>query len=130
MLLGRRGECTRVDSLLDGARAGRSAALLLRGEAGIGKTSLLRYAVERAARMRVLETRGVEFESNLPFAGLPELLRRVLGRIDDPPDSRAGALRGALALGPPAAGDRFAVYAATLSLLAAAAEREPVLVVV
>jgi DNA-binding CsgD family transcriptional regulator len=80
--------------------------------------------------MRVLETRGVEFESNLPFAGLSELLRPVLRQIDALPDSQAAALRGALALGPPASGDRFAVYAATLSLLAAAAEDEPVLVVV
>jgi tetratricopeptide (TPR) repeat protein len=128
-VIGRVSECARIDLLLDAARRGRSGALVLRGEAGIGKSILLRYAADRAAEMRVLETRGVESESELPFASLSELLRLSLDQLDSLPKAQAGALRGALALGPSEASDRFAVYTAVLSLLAATAETTPVLCV-
>ena len=125
--VGRTTECARIDLLLDTARRGCSGALVLRGEAGIGKSVLLRYATEHATGMTVLEARGVESESELPFASLSELLRPFLGEIDSLPKAQSAALRGALALGPSEATDRFAVYTAVLSLLAAAAEDAPVL---
>ncbi|MBD0329555.1 MAG: AAA family ATPase [Thermoleophilia bacterium] len=130
MIVGREAECARIDRLLDEARAARSAALLVRGEPGIGKTALCEYAEERADGMAVLRARGVVAESELAFAGLADLLKPVLDRLDAIPEPQAAAIAGALALGPPAAGDRFTVCAATLSLLATVAEHEPVLVVV
>src|SRR5215208_5653299 len=130
MLVGRPGECARVDLLLEAARHGRSGALVVRGEPGIGKSALLLYAAQQAKDMRVLEMRGVESEPENPFAGLSDLFRPVLDRIDALPPTQAAALRGALALGPPTSGDRFAVYAATLGLLAEAAEETPLLALV
>ena len=64
-LCGRRNECARLDGLLAGARAGRSAALVMRGEAGVGKTALLEYVAESAADLRVLRVAGVESEMEL-----------------------------------------------------------------
>jgi DNA-binding CsgD family transcriptional regulator len=118
MLLGREAECARIDALLDAARGGASAALMIRGDPGIGKSALLQAAVRRADGMRVVRARGVESESELTFAGLADLLAPLLDRLDGLPPAQSAALAGALALGPPAAPDRFAVYAATLSLLA------------
>jgi DNA-binding CsgD family transcriptional regulator len=125
MLLGREEERLALDRLLDEARAGRSGALALVGEAGIGKTALLEYAVGQAAGMRVLRARGIESEAEVPFAGLSELLRPALRAIERIPPPQAQALAGALALGPASARDRFAVGAATLSLLTAHAEEGP-----
>lgn len=130
MLLGRAAECARIDDLLEVARGGGSGALVVAGEPGIGKTALLEYATGRAGGMRVLRTRGSAAEEALPFAGLLGLLRPVLDRIDALPPSLGAALRGALAVGPPTTGDRFAIYAATLALLAEAADDRPVLLVV
>jgi DNA-binding CsgD family transcriptional regulator len=130
MLVGRAAECARIDRLLDSARQGRSGALVVVGEPGIGKTALLEHAVARAADMRVLATHGTKAEAELPFAGLLSVLRPVVDRIDALPAPQAAKLRGALALGPPATGDRFAVYAATLALLAEAADDKPVLIAV
>ena len=75
MLLGRAAECAQVDCLLTAARAGTSGTLLIRGDPGIGKTALLRYAAERAGQMTVLTARGIEAEADVPFSGLLELLR-------------------------------------------------------
>ena len=130
MLVGREQERTRLDSLIARARGGESAALLLHGEPGIGKTRLLEHAAATAADFKVLRARPLEAESELAFAGLSELLRPVLHLLDRIPGPQKAALSGALALGPSVPGDRFAVAAATLSLLAAAAEKSPVLVVV
>lgn len=130
MLFGRAMECGRIADLLDGARGGRSGVLVIRGDAGIGKSALLRHAVGGAEGMRVLSARGVELEAELPFAGLHELLGPALDRLDRIPRPQAEALAGALALGPPVPGDRFAVAAGTLSLLAALAEAAPVLAAV
>jgi ATP/maltotriose-dependent transcriptional regulator MalT len=130
MLLGREHETARMDRLLDGAREGRAGALVVRGEPGIGKTALLDYAADRAEGMTVLAARGIEAEAELPFAALADLLRPVLTSIERIPEAQAAALRAALALGPPAAGDRFTVCAAVLSLLAAAADESPVLVLI
>ena len=126
-LVGRDAERGRIDALLADARTGRSGVLVLRGEAGIGKSALLRYAVERAEGMTVLRSSGVESESELAFAALADFLRPALGRLSAIPEPQAAALAGALAIGPPIVGDRFAVCAATVGLLAALAETGPVL---
>ena len=130
VLVGRAADCREIEEMLDRARAGRGGALLLRGEAGIGKTALLQHAHRRAIGMTVLSARGIESESEIPFSGLSELLRPLLARIRGLPDRQAAALAGALALGPPTGDDPFAVAAATLSLIAAAAADGPVVAVV
>jgi DNA-binding CsgD family transcriptional regulator len=130
-LVGRHAECAAIDALLADARDERGGTLVLRGEAGVGKTALLEYARSSGAEaMSVLSARGVESEAQIPFSGLSELLRPALDRMSAIPDRQAAALAGALGLGPAAGGDRFGVAAATLSLLAAAAESRPLLVLV
>ncbi|MGE5689111.1 MAG: helix-turn-helix transcriptional regulator [Pseudomonadota bacterium] len=130
MLLGRERERQALGRLLDEARSGRSGVLVLVGEAGIGKSALLDHAAELAVAMRVLRARGVASEAQIPFAALFELLRPALGSLGAIPRPQAAALEGALALRPARAEDRFAVAAATLSLLAAYAEEQPLLVLV
>jgi DNA-binding CsgD family transcriptional regulator len=129
MLLGRELERARIDGLIDAARDGEGGSLALKGEAGIGKTALLAYAAESAGGMRVLHARGLEGEAPLAFRGLHDLLLPLADLLDRIPEPQADALRGALALGPEPATPQ-AVAAGTLSLLAAAAESEPLLVVV
>jgi DNA-binding CsgD family transcriptional regulator len=130
LFVGRRTERQVVSRILAASRRGRSEVLIVRGEAGIGKTALLRYAIGRAGAMRVLSARGVASESAIPFAGLSELLRPPLDQIDRLPGRQSSALAGALAIGPPSHADRFAVSVATLNLLSLAAESESVLVAV
>jgi DNA-binding CsgD family transcriptional regulator len=131
MLHGRQSECTRIDELLDAARAGRSGTLVLRGEAGIGKSALLRYAAERATGMRILRCIGTESESEFAFAAVHQLLHPVHDLIDAIPDRPRAALRGAFGLGPPTGdGDRFLISLAVLSVLAEAAEERPLLCLV
>src|SRR5690348_1226698 len=113
MLRGRDRERAHIGALLENAREGRSGTLVLRGDAGIGKSALLACAVEDADGLRVLRALGVESESELAFSALHELVRPILGHLDDLPAVQRDALRGALALGPPGQVDRFAVYAAT-----------------
>jgi DNA-binding CsgD family transcriptional regulator len=130
MLIGREGERRQLDALLEDARLGRGRALILRGSAGIGKTVLLDYAVQQASGFQVLRFTAVESEAELPFAGLQALFGRLLVRLPEIPEPQARALRAALALESIAKTNRLAVYAGALSLLGAAAERVPVLVVV
>ena len=111
--------------MLERARSGASATLGLIGEPGIGKTVLLDHAAERAAGMQVLRARGIESEAQIPFASLLELLRPTLSLLETIPSPQAVALEGALALRPGPAQERFAIGAATLSLLAAYAEHGP-----
>ncbi len=126
-LIGRSEEQGRLDALLDAARTGRSGGLVIRGEPGVGKTSLLDDAVANAGDFRVLRTLGTETESDLAFSGLLELLRPVLDRSAQLPGVQAAALEAALGGGGEV--DRFAVYAATLGILAAVAEERPLLCV-
>ena len=131
MLLGRDLERQRIDQALAQARSGISATLALAGEPGIGKTALLDYAAERATPgMQVLRARGIESEAQIPFGSLLELIRPALVLLGKIPEPQAEALESALALRPGGAHDRFAVGAATLSLLAAYAEQAPVAVLV
>ena len=117
-----------IDQALSDARSGRSHVLALVGEAGVGKSALLAYAEEQASGMNILRARGIQTEAQIPFAGLLELLRPALASLERIPHPQAVALEGALALRPSSAEDRFAIGAATLSLLAAYAEQSPLLV--
>ena len=129
-LVGRSAEIARIAAALEESRRGRGRALVLRGPPGIGKTALVEEGIGRADGFRVLRARCQETEAGLPFAALADLLRPVLDRLPAVPAPQRAALRAALALGPPAAPDRFASYAAALSLLGVVATDSPVLVVV
>ncbi|MGH2987535.1 MAG: AAA family ATPase [Solirubrobacterales bacterium] len=132
MLLGRGPELEQIGRLVADAREGRGGALLIVGEPGIGKTSVLAEAVASAGDLRVIEAEAIEAEANLPYALLGETVAPLLDGLSELPEPQADAVRAALALGPSpgVARDRFATCAAFLSLLTGAAEREPLLVVV
>jgi len=130
VLRGREDETALLCRLLEAARNGVSGVLVVRGEPGIGKTALLEFAVAAADDCRVLRARGLEPESEIAFAGLQELFGPVVAGLDDLAERQRAVLAGALALGPPVAGDPLAVRAATLGLLAVAAEDGPMLAVV
>src|SRR5262245_23886542 len=86
---------------------GRSGALVLRGEAGIGKTALLDYAAEHAESMTVVRALGVESEAQLEFSGLLELCWPLRDALDELPEHQAGVLRSALGIAPAEEHDRF-----------------------
>lgn len=129
MLIGREHEQRTIDRLVSGARIGASGALAITGEPGVGKTALLRWAEGRLDGFRVLRATGTEPEREVPFAGLLAVLRPALGLLDTIARPQANALSAALAMREGSAGDRFAVGAATLSLLCRYAEESPVAVV-
>jgi DNA-binding CsgD family transcriptional regulator len=130
VLYGRDDERARIGALLDAARSSRSGVLVVRGEPGIGKTALLEDARERATDMHVLVARGIESESELPFAGLHQLVRPALDRVEHLPGPQAHALRAALGLAERAGEDRFLTSVACLTLLADLADRRPVVCLV
>jgi len=136
MIVSRATELSRLDAVLAGLAAGQGEALVLHGEAGIGKTTLLGALAERAGgTVTVVRAGGAETEAELAFSALADLLEPVLGDLAALPAPQAAALRGALALGPPvtgapAPGDRLAVCVAALGVLRAAGRRRPVLAVV
>ena len=129
-LIDRRPEKQALDSLLDSVRAGLSGALVLRGEPGVGKSTLLDYAVERAADLQIVRTVAVQSETTLGFAAVHQLLLPILHLVDRLPEPQQRALGVAFGLvsGPPA--DPFLVGLAVLTLLSDAAEARPVLCVV
>ena len=89
-LHGRRRECAVLDGLLDQVRGGRGAVLVMRGEAGVGKTALLGYVADRARGCRLARVTGVQSEMELAFAGLHQLCAPMLdraGRLPVPPVS-------------------------------------------
>ncbi|WP_263984918.1 LuxR family transcriptional regulator [Streptomyces sp. HPF1205] len=156
MLYGRDREAAAIDALLDDARAGRSGVLVLRGDAGIGKSALLEYAVARAqgggqarreagagaegdgtgdsgeavAPMTLVRGAGIEFEAELPYAGLQLLLRRAMGSLDALPEPQRRALAAAFGLASGGAGEPMFVGLAVLSLLSDHAGEGPLLCVV
>jgi len=130
VLYGRDLELARVDRLVAESRTGSGGAILIEGEAGIGKTALLEAAAERAADTLVLRARGLESESELPFSALAELTRPLLGGLAELPEPQRAALEGALALAPCPPGDRFAACAGLHALLAATAARQPLLLLI
>jgi DNA-binding CsgD family transcriptional regulator len=129
-LHGRAAERAAIDGLLEGARRSRSGVLVLRGEAGVGKSALLGYALHRGGDLRVLQAAGVEPEAELAFAALHQLLRPVLGDIGRLPEAQAAAMRSALAISPGAAENRFVIAVATLGLMAELASDGPLLCLV
>lgn len=130
MLVGRGSELACVLQLLDDVRTGRPQALVIAGEAGIGKTTLVETLVQHADQMTVLRARGIDSEAQVAYGGLFELLRPVLELLDRLPERWRKALRGALALEPGPASDQLAVWAATLEVFAEAGQRRPTLVIV
>ncbi|GAB2828563.1 LuxR family transcriptional regulator [Actinocorallia aurea] len=128
MLYGRSAEQAVLAGLLDGAREGRSAALVLRGDPGIGKTALLSWLA--ASAPRVLRAEGVEVEADLPFAALSQLLRPALARIGGLPGPQRAALERVFGLASGEPADRLLVGLAVLSLLADLADDGPLLCVV
>ncbi|MGZ8744370.1 MAG: helix-turn-helix transcriptional regulator [Nocardioides sp.] len=125
MLVGRQKEQRAIDALLAGARLGQGGTLVLVGAAGIGKSALLRYAESQARGLRLLRVTGAEAEQDLPFAGLAQLLRPLVGGLEGLPPPQAEALSVALALRQGEPVERFAVSAAVLSLVTRAAEDAP-----
>ena len=122
-MLGRAQETAYIADVVEAAGRGMSSVLVIRGEPGIGKSELLRFAAARARTggATVLSARGVERETSIPFAVLQELFRNHEKTLAEIPEPRVAALAGALALRGAAPSDRFAVAAATLSLLGALA---------
>ncbi len=116
--------------MLDHVRGGQSAVLVVRGEAGIGKTALLRYAARQASGFRVAQIAGVESEMELPFAGLHQLCGPMLDRLGGLPEPQRVALSVAFGLESGDVPDRFLVALAVLSLLSDIAEERPLLCVV
>jgi DNA-binding CsgD family transcriptional regulator len=129
-LLDRQQERTALDGLLADVRSGRGRALVMRGEAGVGKSALLEYAVEAAPDMRVARAAGVESEMELAFASVHQLCAPLTGRLEDLPAPQRDALSVAFGLRVGAAPDRFLVGLAVLTLLAEVAEDQPLLCVV
>ncbi|HKC27341.1 MAG TPA: ATP-binding protein, partial [Jatrophihabitans sp.] len=108
-------------------RSGESRALVLRGEAGVGKSVLLEYLIGRATGCRVLRASGVQSEMELAFAGLHQLCAPILDRIDRLPGPQRDALNTALGLAAGGAPDRFLVGLGALGLLAEAADDRPLI---
>ncbi len=129
-LTGRRGECDVLDRLVDAVRAGESRALVVHGEAGVGKTALLEYLAGRASDFRVVRATGVQSEMELAFAGLQQLCAPMLAHLERLPGPQRDALRTAFGISAGPAPDRFLVGLAVLSLLSEVAEEQPLVCMV
>ena len=127
---GRARERQVLDSLLGRVRSGESAALVIRGEAGIGKTELMHYCARQASGCRLVQIAGVESEIELPFAALHQLCAPMLGGLAALPEPQERALRVAFGLATGPAPDRFVVGLAALSLLAEYAAARPLVCLV
>src|SRR3954470_20035293 len=130
VLLGRAGERDVLDRMLDNVRRGQSAVLVIRGEAGVGKTTMLGHCARQAAGFRVARLAGVESEMELPFAGLHQLCAPMLDRLDALREPQRAPLRAALGLSSGPAPERFLVSLAALSLLAEVATERPLVCLV
>jgi DNA-binding CsgD family transcriptional regulator len=130
-LVGRDAELGALDRLLRDVRH-RGAAVLVRGEAGIGKSALLRHVDETAAArgLRVLRTTGVESEAALPFAGLHQLVRSLLARLPSLPAPQRRALEAAFGMTDDAAPEFFLIGLAVLNLISDSATDQPLLLLV
>jgi len=129
-LRGRQSECEALDRLLEDLRGRDSRVLVLRGEAGVGKTALLGYLAVSASGCRIARAAGVESEMELPFAGLHQLCAPMLPHLARLPGPQRNALGTAFGLSAGAAADRFLVGLAVLSLLSEVAEERPLVCVV
>jgi hypothetical protein len=129
-LLGRSAECGLLDDLIVDVCRGRSRSLVVRGEAGIGKTALVDYPVESASGLTVVRAAGVESEVELPFASLHQLCAPLLARLDRLPDPQHDALRVVFGLTTGPAPGRFLVGLSVLSLVSEVAKQRPLLCIV
>jgi DNA-binding CsgD family transcriptional regulator len=128
--LGRTSERAVLDRMIANVRGGQSAVLVVRGEAGIGKSALLQYVAGTASGFRVAQVAGVEAEMELPLAGVHQLCAPLLPWLDGLPEPQQEAIRVALGLTTGHVPDRFLVGLAVLGLLSAAAEERPLLCLV
>jgi DNA-binding CsgD family transcriptional regulator len=126
----RQAECAALDQLLTDVRAGESRVLVLRGDAGIGKSSLLGYLSERAEGFEIARSVGVESEMELAYSGLHQLCRPMLDLLDRIPPPQHDALATVFGVEEGEAPNRFLVGLATMSLFAEAAERQPLACIV
>src|SRR6478609_3405668 len=129
-LRGRTAECEALQALMATVRAGSCQVLVLRGEAGVGKTTLLEYTLNLASGFRVAQVAGVESDMELAFAGLQQLCAPLLSHLDELPEPQREALNVAFGRGVGATPDRFLVGLAVLSLMSAAAADQPLLCIV
>src|SRR5580693_3559297 len=129
-LIGRAAECRELDSFLEALRRGESRRLVIRGEAGVGKTALLEYLAGQAADARVIGVTAVQSEVELAFAALHQLCAPILDELEGLPAPQREALRITFGLHGGPVPDRFLVGLAVLSLLAEAAEDRPLVCVV
>jgi predicted ATP-dependent serine protease len=129
-LIGRTRECRHLTELLDTVRDGESRVLVVRGEAGVGKSALLQHLVAAAGDFNVLRATGVESEIDLPFAALHQVCAPFLDRLDTIPEPQYDAVRRAFGLTTGDSPDRLLIGLAVLSLLSAASEDRPVLCVI
>jgi DNA-binding CsgD family transcriptional regulator len=125
-LLGRRRECAALDQILADVRTGQSRALVIRGDAGVGKSVLLDYVAEQANGCRIIRASGAESEMELAFAGLHQFCGPVLEHRDGLPAPQWDALARAFGLSGGGSPDRFFIGLAVLGLLAEAADQSPV----
>jgi hypothetical protein len=129
-LLGRERECEVLDRLLESARGGRGRVLVVYGEAGVGKTALLEYAVEFAREFQIARTSGVEADMELPFAAVQQLCSPFLELMERLPQPQRDALGVAFGLMTGPAPNPFLIGLAVLGVLSEAAEERPLLTVV
>ena len=129
-LRGRGDECDALDRLLTSVRAGQSQVLVVRGDAGVGKSAMLEYLAQCASGCRVERAAGTEYEMELAYAGLHQLCAPMLGSREQLPDPQRDALETAFGLNPGAPPDRFVVGLAVLGLLSEVAEAQPLVCVV
>jgi DNA-binding CsgD family transcriptional regulator len=129
-LLGRRTECEALDQLLSDVMEGTSRVTVLRGDAGVGKSALLRYVSHRVNGWQVATAVGVESEMELAYSSLHQLCAPMLDHLDRLPPPQRLALATVFGLGTGTVPDRFLVGLATLSLLADAAEQRPLICII
>jgi len=129
-LRGRGTECEALGGLIERVSAGYGAALVVHGELGMGKTALLRYVVESAPGMRVVQAAGLQSEIELPFAALQRLCVPMLDRLNRLPSPQCKALQAAFGLEKGPAPGLFLVGLAVLDLFSCMAEERPLLCVV
>jgi tetratricopeptide (TPR) repeat protein len=130
VLQGRSRERQEIDRALGCVRGGESAVLVIRGEAGMGKTALMRYCADQASDCQVAQIAGVESELELPFAALHQLCAPLLKELPPLPEPQERALRVALGLADGSIPGLFLVGLAVLSSLAEVAAKRPLVCLV
>jgi DNA-binding CsgD family transcriptional regulator/tetratricopeptide (TPR) repeat protein len=129
-LLGREQALKGLDDVLESVRAGRSRVLVIRGEAGLGKTALLRYLAAAAADLNVIQAAGIESEMELPYGGLHQLCAPMLDQVDHLPAPQRDALKTVFGMSGGLTPDPFLVGLAVLTLFAEVAARQPLICIV